>query len=469
MNQASHNFDYDAVVIGGGSGGFAAARTLTDEGAKTAVIEGGGQLGGLCILRGCMPTKALLYAAEVYHLMKHCGTWGLQCNDPGFQFREVIKRKDQLIKEFANYRAEQLENGKFDLIRETARFLDPHTLELSDGRQLTSAHFVISTGSVVSPPPIKALESVGYITSDEALCMEQPPNSMIVLGGGPIALEFAQFFSRLDVAVHLIQRNRQVLKTMDSDLTTELVNSLKDEGMHVYTGAEILTASTTEHEKKIQIRHQGNTLTIRAESILMALGRSPNTGSLNLKATGVKTIRNRIETDTSMRTATPHIFAAGDCTGPHEIVHIAIQQGEIAAANILNPDKSAAIDYRLLSSIVFTDPQLAMVGMTEKQAKDAGIPILTASYPFNDHGKSMIMDTHHGIVKLIAHRETGEILGGGVTGPLGGELIHEIIVAMHHRTTVQQFAAIPHYHPTLSEIWTYPAEELADQVTASDA
>jgi pyruvate/2-oxoglutarate dehydrogenase complex dihydrolipoamide dehydrogenase (E3) component len=164
-----------------------------------------------------------------------------------------------------------------------------------------------------------------------------------------------------------------------------------------------------------------------------------------------------------MQTSAPHIYTAGDCTGPHEIVHIAVQQGEIAAHNIAQP-KSRQMDYRLLISVVFTEPQVASVGLTEKVAKARKIPFLAASYPFNDHGKSLIMEAKDGFVKLLAHPKTGEIFGGACVGPSGGELIHEIVTAMAKRMTVHELAATPHYHPTLTEIWTYPAEELAEKI-----
>jgi len=209
-------------------------------------------------------------------------------------------------------------------------------------------------------------------------------------------------------------------------------------------------------------------MTFEAEEIFNGLGRSPNTGSLDLAAAGVETLPSgHVKTNAAMQTTAKHIYAAGDCAGPHEIVHIAIQQGEIAAHNILRPDKPRKIDYRVISSIAFTDPQAAMVGLSEREAEQQGIPFLAESYPFNDHGKSMIMEALDGFVKLIAHRETGEIIGGACIGPFGGDLLHEIIVAMQARMTVHQLAETPHYHPTLAEIWTYPAEELADQIPLS--
>jgi pyruvate/2-oxoglutarate dehydrogenase complex dihydrolipoamide dehydrogenase (E3) component len=167
-----------------------------------------------------------------------------------------------------------------------------------------------------------------------------------------------------------------------------------------------------------------------------------------------------------MRTSAPHIYAAGDCTGPHEIVHVAIQQGETAAHNIMKPKTLRRLDYRLLLAVVFTEPQVASVGLTERQAKADAKEYLAASYPFNDHGKSLIMEAKDGFVKLLADPRSGEILGGSCVGPVGGELIHEIVAAMAKRMTVAELAAVPHYHPTLAEIWTYPAEELAERIAA---
>ncbi len=166
-----------------------------------------------------------------------------------------------------------------------------------------------------------------------------------------------------------------------------------------------------------------------------------------------------------MQTSAPHIYAAGDCTGSHDIVHIAVQQGEIAAHNLVKPRSSRVMDYRLLIAVVFTDPQVAHAGLTEKAAAAQGIKYLAASYPFNDLGKSLLMEAKDGFVKLLADPKTGEILGGECVGPVGGELIHEIVAAMAKRMTVRELAAMPHYHPTLAEVWTYPAEELADQIS----
>jgi dihydrolipoamide dehydrogenase len=457
-------FEFDVAVIGGGSGGYAAARTAAGAGLKTAVIEGGQEVGGLCILRGCMPTKALLYAAEVKHLAEHAGIWGVHAGKVGFDFARVMARKNAQVEDFAEFRRQQLNSGKFEFIRANARFEDAHTVELSNGRKLTAANFIIATGSSVAPAPLAQLSETGYLTSDEAVGLETLPKSLIVLGGGAIAAEFAQFFRRFGVRVTMVQRSEQVLKEFDGDAGREIEKVFRREGVDVFTGTRLLGAGRKGKRKTVTFEQAGKELTVAAEEILFALGREPNTEGLALQNAGVATAGRRILTDDAMRTNVPHIFAVGDCTGPHEIVHLAVQQGEIAAHNAAKPEQPRRMDYRLLISIVFTEPQVAVVGLTERRAKAEGRRYVAASYPFNDHGKSLLMEAKDGFVKLLADPETGEILGGSCVGPVGGELIHEIVAAMAKRMTAGELAAMPHYHPTLAEIWTYPAEELAEQV-----
>jgi pyruvate/2-oxoglutarate dehydrogenase complex dihydrolipoamide dehydrogenase (E3) component len=467
MSAEKAEFDYDLVIIGGGSAGYAAARTAVAEGLKVAVVEGGREVAGLCILRGCMPTKALLYASEVLHLAQHSQPFGVRSGEVTFDFAAIMQRKNRLIKEFAGYRAQQLNGGAFQFIRANASFVDPHTIQLNDGHSITSKHFIIATGSVVAPCPLTQLCEVGYITSDEALGLEKLPKSLIVLGGGAVAVEFAQFFNRLGVRVTLVQRSDHILKEEETDAAIELEKVFRREGMTVFTGTHLTHAWREGGLKGVTFEYEGQNVRVAAEEILFALGRIPNTKDLGLEKAGVQMSYGRFPADSKMQTSASHIFAAGDCTGLHEIVHIAIQQGEIAAWNIAHPDAMKTMDYRLASSIVFTEPQLGRVGLTEKYAKAEKIPYLAASYPFADHGKSMIMEALDGFVKLLADPESGEIIGGTCFGPSGGELIHEIIAAMHNRMTVHELASMPHYHPTLAEIWTYPAEELAGKIPRS--
>ena len=457
-------FDFDVAVIGGGSGGYAAARTAVAAGLKTVVIEGGAEVGGLCILRGCMPTKAMLYAAEVKHLAEHAETWGVRAGQVTFDFAKVMARKNAQVKDFADFRAQQLNAGKFKFIRAHAKFLDAHTVELSGGKKLTAKHFVIATGSRVAPAPLPQLNEIGFITSDDAVALKKLPRSLILLGGGAIACEFAQFFARFGVQVTVIQRGKNLLKEFDADAGSEIEKVFRREGIQVFTNTQLVAAKRRGKLKTVSFKQNGKMISVAAEEILFALGRVPNTATLALEKAGVKTDEGRVVANARMQTSAPHIFAAGDCTGPHEIVHIAIQQGETAVHNLVKPKAPRRMDYQLLISVVFTEPQVACVGLTEKAATARGIKFLAASYPFNDHGKSLIMEAKDGFVKLLANPNTGEILGGECVGPSGGELIHIIVTAMAKRMTVHELAATPHYHPTLAEIWTYPAEELAEKI-----
>jgi pyruvate/2-oxoglutarate dehydrogenase complex dihydrolipoamide dehydrogenase (E3) component len=464
------SFHYDVAVLGGGSAGYAAARTAAAAGLRTAVIEGGEEVGGLCILRGCMPSKALLYAAEVRHLARQGKTWGLRIPKAGFDFAAVMARKRAMVEDFAGYRREQLNEGRFDFFRARARFVDGHTLELKETgdkpRWLTARHFIVSTGSVPTAPPCPGLEEAGFLTSDDALELPAPPRSLVVLGGGPVAVELAQFFCRMDVKVTLIQRSGQVLRDSDADAAAALETVLRREGVEIFAPAPLVRAWRKGRSKIVEFEWGNGTRTVAAAEILAATGRKPNTAGLGLEEIGVRMEEGRIMTNAEMQSSAPQIYAAGDCTGPHQIVHIAVEQGELAAHNIAHPRRRRGMDYRLLTKVVFTDPQVAAVGLTEKEGRARRIPFLAARYPFADHGKSVIMEAKDGFVKLLADGKTGEILGGACVGPMGGELIHEIMAAMSGRMTVRQLAALPHYHPTLAEIWTYPAGELAERIRA---
>jgi len=460
------SWSFDLAILGGGSAGYAAARTAAAAGLKTVVIEGGPEVGGLCILRGCMPSKALLYAAEVLHLARSASTWGLRIPKAGFDFKAVMARKKAMIAEFAQDRRASLSAGKFQFLRARASFVDPNTVELSDAfgdapQTVQARHFIVCTGSVISPSKPPGLAEIGYLTSDDALSLRSLPRSLIVLGGGPVAVELAQFLSRFDVKVTIVQRSQQLLREFDEDAAVVVEKVLQREGIRVWTGANVIEAYGRNGRKGVAFEHGGQTRRITAEEILFALGRIPATAGLDLHKAGVETEFGRILTNTAMQTSAPHIYAAGDCTGPHETVHLAVEQGEVAAHNIAHPGAQRSMDDRLLANVVFTDPQAAMVGLSEKQACARHIPFRAASHPFADHGKSMLMEAKDGFVKLLADPVSGEILGGACVGPLGGELIHEIIAAMHQRMTARQLALMPHYHPTLAEIWTYPAAELA--------
>jgi pyruvate/2-oxoglutarate dehydrogenase complex dihydrolipoamide dehydrogenase (E3) component len=463
--------EFDFVVLGGGSAGYAGARTASSAGLRTAVIDGSEELGGLCILRGCMPSKTLIESANRLQDMREAAEFGLRAKDIGFDGAKIIKRKRRLIAEFAQYRAEQLESGKFELIRGHARFSAPNELVVrlcGGGEQTVSAKTIlVATGSVIRHPDIPGLAEAKPLTSDDVLDNEHPPKSLIVLGAGPVALEMAHYHRALGADVAVVQRSKQVLSSMDRDVADAVQHGMERHGTKFVLGCKILQAGTSSRGKWVRVAHDDREETIEADEILLALGRDPATTGLDLNAAGIDVPAGRpLATSDTQQTSGPHIFGAGDVTGKLEIVHIAIEQGEIAARNAARllrgkNEPLETIDYRLRLFAVFTQPEAAMVGLTEREAAELGLEFGAATYPFNDHGKSMVHGKTDGFVKLIADRKSGEILGGAVVGPHASELIHEVVVAMRYRATAAEFLKIPHYHPTLSEIWTYPAEELA--------
>lgn len=466
--------DFDVVVLGGGSAGYAAARTAVAEGLSVAVVDGSEELGGLCILRGCMPSKTLIESASRATTIRRASEFGLIAEPPQVDGAAIIARKRRLIAEFVSYRTGQLQDGRFTLVRGIAQFTGRNTIEIqmhNGGRQsLTFRAALVATGSVIAHPPIHGIEQAGYLTSDDVLELADIPRSAIVLGGGAVALELASYLLGLGVKVALVQRSSHVLSAGDEDVARALEEGLQARGMNIFTGTKLLRAGKlTPTERFVEFEHHGKPTSLTAEVILQALGRRPNTDTLGLSEADVRTEAGRIVVDTTQRSVSnPSIYAAGDVCGPYEIVHIAIQQGEIAARNIARQlankpvSELEQIDYTLRLYAVFTDPEVATVGIDEKQAEAHGVDLAVASYPFDDHGKSIVMGETHGFVKLLADRATGKLVGGAVVGPHASELIHEIVVALAAGLTPSQFAAIPHYHPTLSEIWTYPAEELSD-------
>lgn len=473
-----HQQHFDLAVLGGGSAGYAAARTSVELGLKTVVFDGSETLGGLCILRGCMPSKTLIESANRFLTLRRAREFGLRAGEIEARPAEIRERKRRLIADFAGYREKQLADGSFKLVRGRAKFADPKTIEATlietgETLRITAETSVIATGSVIPEFPLPGLEEAGYLTSDDVLDGETVPDSIIVLGGGAIALELSHYFSALGSKVTVVQRSSEILKEVDADVAAALREAMTAQGVEFFRGTKLERVTAKEGLKTVFFTQDGVERSVSATEILKALGRRPASAGLRLENAGVATQGPRIATDFSQATSTPHIFAAGDVCGPHEIVHLAITQGETAATNAavflgkLPESRRRAMDYRLKLFGVFTQPQLAFAGLSEIEAAASKREILVATYPFDDHGKSMVMGETHGFVKLIAAAASGEIIGAAIVGPEAVELIHEIVVAMHFRATPSQLAGIPHYHPTLSEIWTYPAEELAEAFTSA--
>ena len=456
---------YDFVAIGGGSAGFNGARVAAGLGLRTAIVDGAKDLGGLCILRGCMPSKTLIYMAEVLHLAQKGKTFGLKIPSARADMKAIHARKKKIIGEFAAYRLQALKSGKFDLIHANAAFLDAHTLQLSNGKKLRAKSFLIGTGSKVSVPPIPGLAETKFWTSDDVLDLDFIPKSVIVLGGGIVACELAQFLNRIGTKVTLVQRSPNILREHSEEASAVVQKAFVDEGIELFAGTVLQQIAQDRRGVTVSFVHDGKLIKRRAAHLFNALGREPNTAPLALAAAGVKTRANgQVIINRWQQSSRPHIYAAGDCSGPVEIVHTAIQQGELAARHAAGVKTLKPIDWSLLLNVVFTDPQLATIGLLESELDEKNIKYLVASYPFNDHGKSILMDANYGYVKVIAEPKRGRILGAEIVGKDAGELIHAFSGPLAMKATIFDLLRAPWYHPTLAEIITYPLEEIAEKI-----
>ena len=460
----STNHRFDLVVIGAGSGGFAAARTARDLGATVALIDPG-PLGGLCILRGCMPSKTLIATGDAAYEIRHAAELGVHASEPTVDFQAVMARKKEIIQGFTDYRVAGLET--FPLFHGAATFESPHRLRVGDDVFEANA-FVIGTGSVMAPAVVPGLHEAGFIDSDGALELEAPPKSLVVLGGGYVGSELSQFYARIGVPVTILIRSTHLLTDEDSDVGEALTGYFREDGIAVETQTRLLRVDMDDDGlKHVHYLQDGVEKTTAAHEIFYALGRVPNVEGLGLDRAGVEFHAvSGISVDETMRTSQAHIYAVGDVTGKYALVHIAIQQGEVAARNAVRGGHEH-IDYTLSKThTIFTDPQVAVVGETEKDLIASGTPYLVATAPFNDHGKAIAIGKTRGFVKMMASPDDGKILGCTILGPAASDLIHEMIVAMHYHATVFEFMRIPHLHPTMAEILTYPAEEIAEKIVA---
>jgi pyruvate/2-oxoglutarate dehydrogenase complex dihydrolipoamide dehydrogenase (E3) component len=486
----------DLLVLGAGSAGFNAARVAhTQYRKRVAIVDGARELGGLCILRGCMPSKTLLWMTEVLHLAQKAKTFGLRIPTARPDIHAMHARKQKLIAEFAGYRARALNSGHYDLHRANARFIDPHTIELDDPKRtrLTAPKILIATGSRASIPPVPGLAETPHWTSDDILDLNFIPQSVIVLGGGTVAAELTQYLRRLGARVTLIQRSPRILRAHSPEASAVIRQALHDEGVELFTHTKIEKIAPTKHGVRVTFRHTREnttkTITREAAHLFNALGREPNISALDLPAANVRlTTTGRIRTNRYQQTTTPHIYAGGDVCGPHDIVHLAIAQGELAARHAFHPTSPhpSSLPHSLtpslpppsfphslippilspahLLNIVFTDPALATIGPLESTLREKKIPCIAATYPYNDHGKTILMDANYGHVKILADPRTGRLLGAEIAGHDAGELIHIFSTPLTMRATVHDMLRAPWYHPTIAEIITYPLEEIAEKL-----
>ena len=458
---------YDLVIVGAGSGGYAAARTARDLGASVAIVDPG-PLGGLCILRGCMPSKTLLASSDRAQAVREAGELGIATDSPRIDLPFIQERKREIIAGFTDYRVDALQT--FKIFQGAARFLSPNSLQVGDEVILEAKNFVVGTGSVVAPAVLPGLAEAGYIDSDAALELERLPKSLVVLGGGYVAAELGQYFARLGVETTMLMRAKHLFSSEDPDVGESVTFYFRNEGIRVETSVAFVRVELRDGLKVVHYEQNGEAKSVAAEEIFYALGRVPNVAGLDLEKAGVLYHPiTGIEIAPDIRTSNPHVFAVGDVTGLFPLVHVAIYQGEIAARNAVTGGSERA-DYHLQQThTIFTDPQLAVAGSSERELRKANVPYVGGSYLFSDHGKAIAIGKTKGFVKMLASPADGTILGAAVVGADASDLIHEVVVAMHYGGTVYDFVKIPHMHPTMAEIWTYPAEEIIAQLAAGSA
>lgn len=462
---------FDLLVLGGGSAGFNAARVAADLGKRVAIVDGAPALGGLCILKGCMPSKTLLHATDLLHHARHAAPFGLRIPSARVDMKALHAWKKHVIADFAGYREKAMSDPKrFTVFRSHARFLDPHTVRLDDGRKLSARFFLVATGSRVSTPAsIPGLAETPHWTSDDVLDLDFIPRSVIVLGGGIVACELAQFLSRIGAKVTLVQRSKNILRDHSPAASEVVQQAFRDEGIDLHTDTKITSIRALPSGKGVEVAFlsSGRPVVRRAAHLFNALGREPAVGSLDLASAGVRlTAEGRVRVNRWQQTTAPHIYAGGDVCGPHDVVHLAVAQGELAARHAfgVSTPKLRPVSATPLVNVVFTDPPLATIGAQESELAAKNIPYLVASYPFDDHGKSILMRQTRGYVKVIAEPGRGRILGAEIVGVAAGELIHCFSGPLAMRATVRDLLRAPWYHPTLAEILTYPLEEIAEKL-----
>jgi pyruvate/2-oxoglutarate dehydrogenase complex dihydrolipoamide dehydrogenase (E3) component len=450
-------FDLDLLIIGGGgSGGFTAATTALKSGAKVGMVEAG-RLGGLCILAGCMPSKSLLHdAADLFK----AGTPGRDA------YQQVIARKRGVVDGLAGNRVQAVnakEKEGLIMYQGRARFVDPHTVEV-DGQKISAASMVIATGSTEIMAPVKGLEEAGYLFSDGLMELERLPSSMAVLGGGTIALELSQYLTRMGVQVHIIQRSAHLLSKEDPRIGKLLEEALASEGVLIYTDTDIDRIKKGPQGKTVHFEHQGQAKEITVDEILVAFGRKPNSESLNLEAAGVETHKGAVKVDKEMRTNVTHIFAAGDVTGHKMVVNLAVLQGEIAGHNAISHEPKE-IDDSILPWAIFTEPEVARVGLGPAECQDQGLDFVEADYELGQHGRGPhLSPTLAGLHDHAGGKGTGRILGADLVAPHASLMIHEVAVAMRLGGTAQDIADLPYIHPCLAELVNLCAYRLARMV-----
>jgi mercuric reductase len=453
------NAPVDLLILGSGSTAFAAALTAQELG-KTAVMIEQRTVGGTCVNRGCLPSKNLIEAAKLVHEARHPRYPGLHPCAMTLDFATLIAQKDAIIDDYRSKKYESLVGGQFRIEMGSVRFLDAHTVEV-DCKQLSGEKILIATGSRPTIPDIAGLAEAPYLTSDlltsdEPMELKELPQSLLIVGGGYIALELGQMFHRFGTQVTLLERSAELLTHgYEPEVSRTLKQLLVEEGLHVITNATITQVRHDADGVRSTVRIHGKTQEFRSEQLLLATGRQPNTDTIALERAGVSVDeQGAVVVDSYLQTNVPHIFAAGDVIGRQTESQMATpvgsRDGGIAAQNAL-ANAMRAVDHRVIPRVIFTDPPVAVVGMTEKEAMAAGHPCWCNTLPMELVPRAGAIRDARGFVKIVADATTHEVLGVSMVGNSAGEVIHEAAMALHFHATLRDFIDLIHVYPTMAE------------------
>ncbi|MFU8812996.1 MAG: dihydrolipoyl dehydrogenase family protein [Balneolaceae bacterium] len=445
-------YEYDAVVIGGGAAGLTSAGIAANFGAKTIMIEKE-KLGGDCTWTGCVPSKTLLKAASVMHNAKTAGNYGLEINSVDLNPAKIMRHVDHVRREVYEDADDPkiFEDMGIDVVSGDASFVDSHTVQIKneDGseRTITGRYIFICTGAKAFVPPIKGLDEVDYLTNESLFEIDNLPQRLVIVGGGPIGTEMAQSFVRLGTEVHAVDMTPGILNNDDPELTDILKNKLVEEGIQYHLNAGVKEVQKTDNGIRVLIDKEGKEMAIDADRVLLATGRRANIDSLNLEAADVEFDKRGVTVNDKCRTNQRHIYAVGDVTGRYQFTHMSEHMAKVATSNALIkiPMK---IDKKHVPWVTFTEPELGHVGATEKQLRDAGEKFEVYRFPFSKIDRAITDGQTTGLIKVYAKKWSGKILGASVLGAHAGEMISQYALAMRNGVSLRDFADTIHPYPS---------------------
>lgn len=442
---------FDVIIIGGGGAGFAAATRASELGAKAVLVNSGLPLGGTCVNVGCVPAKMLLEVASEYYHANHPRFQAIRHNHLAtFDFGAAIKEKGDIVASLRESNYIRVAQGLgVPVIEGRARFISPKQVQVN-GQILEAEKLIIATGSSPQVVPFPGIEEVGYITNREALSLERLPRSMVILGGGPLALEFAQIYSRFGTRVTLLQRGRLLLSREEPEVSQEIRRCLEEEGVEIRTEVSVQLLRREGLLRVVEAEVDGRAQSFQGEELLLATGVVGNSADLGLDMAGVMSERSFIQVDPYLQTTVPHIYGAGDVVGKMLLETVAAKEGYVAASNALEGTKKT-IDYDSIPRAVFTDPQVASVGLTEAELMKREGVCSCRTVRIEQVPKARAIKENRGLVKMVVNPKTGFIVGVHMVAPMAADLVHEATLAVKFKLTVDDLIDTVHVFPTLSE------------------